>query len=67
MRPDSIVLADTTKEEAERIAEKLGAEVRLTDDESFAVLYLPEGMTINDVYNNDEYSQEITEMTPSIT
>lgn len=62
--PDSIVLADTTKEEAERIAEKLGAEVRLTDDESFAVLYLPESMTIDDVYNNDEYSQEITEMTP---
>lgn len=62
--PDSIVLADTTKEEAERIADKLGAEVRLTDDESFAVLYLPEGMTIDDVYNNDEYSQEITEMTP---
>ncbi len=62
--PDSIVLTDTTKEEAERIADKLGAEVRLTDDESFAVLYLPEGMTIDDVYNNDEYSQEITEMTP---
>ena len=62
--PDSIVLADTTKEEAERIAEKLGADVRLTDDGSFAVLYLPEGMTIDDVYNNDEYSQEITEMTP---
>ena len=62
--PDSIVLSDTTKEEAERIAEKLGADVRLTDDGSFAVLYLPEGMTIDDVYNNDEYSQEITEMTP---
>ena len=62
--PDSIVLSDTTKGEAERIAEKLGADVRLTDDGSFAVLYLPEGMTIDDVYNNDEYSQEITEMTP---
>ena len=47
---DSIVLENTSKEEAERIAEKLGAKVRTTAAGDFAVLYLPEGMTIEDVY-----------------
>ncbi len=62
--PDSIVLSDTTREKANRLADKLGAEVRTTDDGKFAVLYLPDGTTIDDVYNNDEYSQDISDMSP---
>lgn len=61
---DSIVLENTSKEEAERIAEKLGAKVRTTAAGDFAVLYLPEGMTIEDVYNNDELAVEVTKMSP---
>ena len=62
--PDSIVLQNTTKAEAERIAEKLGAKVRLTAKEDFAVLYLPEGMTIDDVYADKELAVDVMKMSP---
>ena len=58
----SIVLADTTKERAERIAEEVGARVRMTADESYAVLYLPEGVCVEDVYACDDYRPYIPDM-----
>jgi len=64
---DSIVLADTNKERAEALAEKLGAKVRMTKDGSFATLYLPKGMTINDVFENESLKADILEMTPDYT
>ena len=62
--PDSIVLQNTTKAEAERIAKELGAKVRLTAKEDFAVLYLPEGTSIEDVYANDAYAADVMKMSP---
>ncbi len=61
---DSIVLQNTTKEDAERIAEEIGAEVRTTKAGDYAVLYLPEGVTIEDVYDNEQYAVDVTKMSP---
>ena len=60
----SIVLSDTTKVQAEAIAEKIGAEVRLTKNEDYAVLYLPENVSIEDIYDSEEYSEYLPEMEP---
>lgn len=60
----SIVLSDTTKVQAEAIADEIGAEVRLTKNEDYAVLYLPEDVTIEDVYKSEEYSKYLPEMEP---
>ena len=65
--PDTIVLANTTKEKAESLARKLGARVRLTKREDYATLYLPEGTTIEDVYANEEYEADLLNMTPDYT
>lgn len=62
--PESIVLEDTTEYQAEKLAEILGASVRTTSDGSYAVLYLPEGMSIEDVYANAEYRDYLPEMSP---
>lgn len=61
---DSIVLSDTTKEDAEHIAEEIGAEVRMTKKGDFAVLYLPKDVSIEDIYDNDKYASYIPQMTP---
>ena len=58
----SIVLADTTKAAAEKLAEDLGARLRMTEAEDYAVLYLPEGMTVSDVYEDDAYRTWLTGM-----
>ena len=50
----SIVLYDTNRAEAEELAEKLGASLRITKDGRFATLTLPEGVTIEDVYSSKE-------------
>lgn len=60
----SIVLADTTKTQAERIAKKIGARVRLTSNEDYAVLYLPEDVTIEDIYNSEDYVEYLPDMEP---
>ena len=60
----SIVLSDTTKAQAEAIADEIGAEVRLTKEEDYAVLYLPEDVTIEDVYSSEEYGKYLPEMEP---
>ncbi len=61
---DSIVLADTDKEQAEAIAKELGAKIRMTKQEDYAALYLPEGMTIQQVYESDTYRAYLSEMSP---
>ena len=60
----SIVLSDTSKVQAESIAEKIGAKVRLTEKEDYAVLYLPDDVTIEDVYDSEEYGEYLPEMDP---
>ena len=45
----SIVLYNTSKAKAQRLAKELGASLRMTKDCSFATLTLPEGTTIMDV------------------
>ena len=50
----SIVLSNTNRVEAEKIAEKLNAKLRITNDGKYARLTLPEGVTIEDVYNDKE-------------
>lgn len=62
--PESIVLEDTTEVQAEKLAELLGASLRTTSDGTYAVLYLPEGMSIEDVYANEEYRDYLPEMSP---
>lgn len=61
---NNIVLSNTNKEQAELIAEKIGARVRTTKDGEYAVLYLPEGVSIEDVYKNEEYRAYLPEMEP---
>lgn len=60
----SIVLSDTSKAQAESIAEKIGAKVRLTEKEDYAVLYLPDDVTIEDVYDSEEYGDYLPDMDP---
>ena len=59
---ESIVLADTTPEQAERLAELLQARLRMTEDGTYAVLYLPEGVHVEDVYHNEEYKSYLSAM-----
>ena len=60
--PQSIVLRDTSKAEAEKLAEALGAQLRITQDGHFAALYLPEEMTIRDVVAEDENREILSQM-----
>lgn len=59
---ESIVLCDTTSQQAEQLAERLQARLRMTEDGSYAVLYLPEGISVEDVYYNDEYKSYLSVM-----
>ena len=60
--PQSIVLRDTSKAEAEELAELLGAQLRITQDGGFAALYLPEEMTIRDVVAEDENREILSQL-----
>ena len=60
--PSSIVLRDTSKAEAEELAELLGARLRITEDGSFAALYLPEGVTIRDVVADKENREILSQL-----
>ena len=55
-----IVLENTTETEAEEIAERLNAKLRITKDGSFAALTLPDGVTIKDIVN-DKNNEDIVE------
>ena len=57
-----IVLSDTSKKEAEKLAKKLGAELRITKNGQFAALTLPEGVSVEDVYKDDENRKHLEEM-----
>ncbi len=59
---DSIVLADTDKEQAEAAAEALGAKLRYKN--GYAVLYLPENLTIEQIYEDDDYCSYLSGMSP---
>ena len=58
----SIVLEDTSKAEAECLAERFGAKLRITDDGTYARLTLPVGVTINDVYSERDNRRYINKM-----
>jgi hypothetical protein len=60
--PQSIVLEQTEEPEARALAERLGAELRMTDNGHFAVLTLPESVTIEDVFKNDEFLTDLPGM-----
>ena len=59
---ESIVLADTNPEQAQRLADLLQARLRITADGSYAVLYLPEGLSVEDVYSSEEYKSYLSAM-----
>ena len=58
----SIVLMDTSKTAAKELAKKLGADLRITFDGSFATLTLPEGVTFMDVAQEGEYLSDLPKM-----
>lgn len=49
----SIVLYDTTYVKAHEIADKIGASVRMSPDNRFAAITLPDGVTVRDVVLDD--------------
>jgi GGDEF domain-containing protein len=62
-----IVLKDTSKSEAEEIAERLNAKLRINKDGSFAALTLPIGVTIEDIVNDKkEEKKEDNEVSKTI-
>ena len=74
--PRSIVLQNTSHAEAQRLARRYGAELRITGDGSYARLTLPEGTDILDVFARGEsladigkmsadYRSQVAEMIPS--
>ena len=58
----SIVLADTSLVEARKLAERFGAALRITEDGKFAVLRLPEGTSILDIYSDEANNAYIKDM-----
>ncbi len=60
----SIVLADTNQYEAEKLAEKFGARLRISQDGKFAVLYLPDDKSIVDISSDKANKKYIGLMTP---
>ena len=52
-KENSLILMDTDYEEAQALADRLGATLRTGLDGSFASMTLPEGMTITDVYEDE--------------
>ncbi len=59
-----IVLANTTHTEANALAERFGAKLRITKDGSFATLTLSADITIQDVYGARENREYLEAMTP---
>ena len=60
----SIVLVDTNLGEAQALAERLNAELRISADGKFARLTLRGDVTIEDVYADHENREFLKEMTP---
>jgi len=51
----SIVLQNTSRSRAQRIADALGAELRITEDGRYAALRLPEGVQFADIAADEAY------------
>ena len=60
--PQSIVLQSTSPAAAKKLAEKLEATLRISQDGKFAALTLPQGVTIADVYADNDYKGHLAEM-----
>ena len=60
----NIILSDTTKAEAEGLAESIGAKVRVTKNGKVAVLYLDGDKDIKQIYKNKKYLNYIGKMNP---
>lgn len=60
----TIVLQNTTKYEAEALAEQLNAKLRITSNGRFATLSLPEGVTILDVCSDRANKNLISAVSP---
>ncbi|MFI3229772.1 MAG: leucine-rich repeat protein, partial [Bacillota bacterium] len=58
----SIVLTDTTLEEATALAEETGGSLRTNSDGTFATVTLSDETTILDIFSNDSYLQYIAQM-----
>ena len=52
---DRAVLASTNKKEAQEMAEVFGGTLRITDNERFAVINLPDGVTLMEIAEKEEY------------
>lgn len=52
---DRIVLSNTSHSEAERLAGVFGGTLRITKNGNFAVITLPEGVTLPDIAQNEDY------------
>ena len=52
---DRVVLASTNKRDAQEMADVFGGTLRITDNEQFAVINLPDGVTLTDIAENEEY------------
>lgn len=62
--PRSIVLQDTNRREAERLAARHGASLRITPEGTYARLTLPEGSDIREVLERPESLLYLGKMTP---
>ena len=59
---NSIVLYNTTPSEAKLLSKKMGAELRITSDGSFATLTLTDGRTISDILLDDDYLRYVSSL-----
>ena len=59
-----IVLHDTSKQKAETLAEKFDAKLRITSDGKFATLTLPDGVTIRDIFADDNNRRVLEQLAP---
>ena len=57
-----IVLSSTSRRRAEKLASKLGANLRITKNGRFATLTLPDGVAVEDIYRSDANRKYLEEM-----
>ena len=60
----NIILQDVSRTDAEKMAEELNAEIQVTEDDKYAVLYLSDGMDIKSVLQKDEYLDYVDNIIP---
>ncbi len=63
---ERLILSDTSRKEAEALANKLGAELRMNPQGTYAVLTLKDGKSIKDIYNDEGYAAYIRRISPDI-